>query len=193
MSKLDSIKIHAIAACCNNYGIGSNGSLPWCLPKESSYYDSIIRGNPPEGKQNAVVMGRATWFSIQKEIRPLEGRINIVMSKTMKYEDFDEPRPHAVVSSLEELIALIISEQWNGRIHDIFNVGGNAIYKEIMWSPYSGYVFLTRIDADIECDTFFPEIDDSFHKIPISNFPSIPQGVVQENGMEWHVDVYEKS
>lgn len=194
MSKVDSIKIHAVAACCKNYGIGVNGDLPWNLPKEYKHFQAVTRGNPPEGKQNAVVMGRATWFSIPEKYRPLRNRINIVMSRKMKLADFEGQQPDAVVSSLEQLIALLSSEQFSSKVHDVFNVGGSTLYNEIIQSPYSGYIYLTRVSGDYKCDTFFPNVDEdaSFHKLPITDFPTLPQDVTNEKGVDWHVEVYKK-
>ena len=37
------------------------------------------------GKQNAVIMGRKTWESIPEKYRPLPHRLNIMLSKNLRY------------------------------------------------------------------------------------------------------------
>ncbi len=73
-----------VAATLNN-GIGQSGRLPWRLPQEMAYFARVTT-TAPEGTVNAVVMGRNTWESIPTKFKPLQKRLNVVVSRN---EDYD--------------------------------------------------------------------------------------------------------
>nr|XP_002131259.1 dihydrofolate reductase-like [Ciona intestinalis] len=186
------IKIHSVVACCNNGGIGFKGRLPWRLPKEMKYFKRITTGEVEEfgGRRNVVIIGRKTWESIPKSFKPLKDRINIVISRTL---DKDCEGPDLVVNSLDELIDLLHSKPWCDKINQVFNIGGNEIYKLIHNSQYCGKIYLTRVLADLQCDTFLENLDDNFTKLPTEGFPEVPQGIqMDKNDLQWKVEVYEK-
>lgn len=68
-----------IVACAHNNGIGLNGGLPWRLSKEMKYF-ATVTSKAPDGKRNAVLMGRHTWDSIPARFRPLKDRMNVVIT-----------------------------------------------------------------------------------------------------------------
>ncbi|CAK8672701.1 dihydrofolate reductase-like [Clavelina lepadiformis] len=188
------IKIHTVAACCNNWGIGNKGNLPWNLPKEYKHFSKLTTGNPPEGKQNVVVMGRKTWQSIPAKFRPLKNRINIVMSTSLK-APFEGP--HALVHSFKDLLSLLQSDEWKDKIHDVFNIGGQSIYEVAQSSPYCGNIYLTRIFGDFECDTFFPKLGNEFCQVADEQldeqYPHLPRGIQEDKGTKWKVEIYYKT
>jgi len=77
-------RLTLIVAPTRTNGIGKEARLPWQLPKEMSYFANVTT-NAPEGKKNAVIMGRKTWESIPKKYRPLPKRINFVVSRKEDY------------------------------------------------------------------------------------------------------------
>ncbi len=78
-------RLTIIVAATKSNGIGKNSQLPWRLPKEMTYF-ARVTSNAPEGKHNAVIMGRHTYESIPPKFRPLSNRINIVISRNKQYD-----------------------------------------------------------------------------------------------------------
>jgi len=73
-------RLTLIVAATSTNGIGKGGQLPWRLPKEMAYFARVTT-TAPEGKKNAVIMGRNTWESIPYKFKPLQKRVNIVVSR----------------------------------------------------------------------------------------------------------------
>src|SRR5579871_1873222 len=102
-----------IVASTTKLGIGHRGTLPWHLKRELQYFarvtsrvpSSLIR--PGVRVQNAVVMGRRTWESIPERLRPLKGRVNVVLSSGLRAK---EERNGAIwCTSLEEAMEVLRS------------------------------------------------------------------------------------
>ena len=67
----------SIVAALDEAGlIGAHGRLPWCLRGDLPRFRRLTMGKP-------VLMGRRTFESIG---RPLDGRVNIVLSRRAGYE-----------------------------------------------------------------------------------------------------------
>lgn len=130
--------INIIAAVAENNCIGLNGNIPWNEPADKDIFKKLTMSN-------VVIMGRKTYESIG---RPLPGRINIVVSGTMK------STPGIFVEeSLEKAIEK--GKSFNKR--EIFLCGGESIYSEGI--AFADTLYISRIKGIYEGDTFFPEID----------------------------------
>lgn len=66
-------------------GIGNRGTLPWSGIKGDMAFFRKLTTNVPEsappGALNALIMGRKTWESIPSKFRPLDGRLNVVITR----------------------------------------------------------------------------------------------------------------
>ena len=91
-------------------------------------------------------MGRKTWESIG---RPLPGRRNVVVTRNADYR----AEGAEVVPSLEEAFRTLADTD------TVFVIGGGEIYRQAL--PSADVVWLTKIDADFEGDTTFPELPES--------------------------------
>lgn len=56
--------------------IGRHGDMPWRAPEDLAHFKAITLGAP-------VIMGRRTWESFPPRFRPLPGRTNIVISRSV--------------------------------------------------------------------------------------------------------------
>jgi dihydrofolate reductase len=127
-----------VAASINNV-IGSDGGLPWHLPDDLRHFKRLTTGKP-------VVMGRRTFESIG---RPLPDRRNIVMTRDPDYA----AKGCDVVSSVSEALDLV------GDADEAMIIGGGQVYREFL--AHAERIYLTRVRADVEGDTHFPEIDET--------------------------------
>ena len=131
------MKISIIVAMARDRVIGKNGTMPWHLPAELKYFKWVTMGKP-------IVMGRKTFESFR---RVLPGRQNIVITrdKRFQFEGVD------VVHSIDEAFTIA------GNAEEIMIIGGSDLYRQTMGR--ADRIYLTQIEADIEGDTFFPEIN----------------------------------
>lgn len=128
-------RVSLIWAMTRNRVIGDKGGLPWNLPDEMAHFTSTTMGHP-------VIMGRRTFESRGS---PLPGRHNIVLSRR-GYSACGA----TVVRDLDE--ALSVAGEG-----DCFVIGGVSPCLEAL--PRAHRLIATFIDAVIEGDTVFPELD----------------------------------
>ncbi|XP_014291348.1 dihydrofolate reductase [Halyomorpha halys] len=176
-----------IAACDENMGIGLKGDLPWKLDKEFEYYTRITTDTKDPTKQNAVVMGRKSWESVPLKDGPLPGRLNVVISTTIK----DSGNPDVpVFKSLDDAMKALTTKPLSDKIEDIWIVGGGALYKEAMDSPMCDGIYLTRINAKYECDAFYPEIPSDYEEV--HGIEGVPEELQHENGVTYKYTVLKR-
>ena len=131
--------ISLIVAASANQVIGSDGALPWRLPDDLERFKTITMGKP-------IVMGRKTWESIG---RALPGRHNIVLTRNSDFV----AEACTIAASADEALAAA------GDVDEVMIIGGGQIYE--MFLPRADRVYLTRVHADIDGDTRFPDLPDS--------------------------------
>jgi dihydrofolate reductase len=130
-------KISIIAAMARNRVIGRHNRMPWHLPADLRHFKALTIGKP-------IVMGRKTWESLPGL---LPDRPHIVVTHNPSYH----AEGCTLVHSIDEAIAVA------GEVEEIMVVGGGAFYAEIL--PRVGRIYLTLVDAEIEGDTLFPDLD----------------------------------
>lgn len=126
-----------IAAISENRVIGRNNDLAWHLPDDLKRFKELTKGHH-------VIMGRKTFESVGC---PLPGRTNIVVT-TQK--DYKAPGC-IIVHTLKEAIQKAENDP------QPYVIGGGKIYEQAL--PISDTLELTQIHAEVEGDTYFPEVD----------------------------------
>jgi dihydrofolate reductase len=125
-----------IAAVSDNNVIGNGNALPWRIPEDLARFKSLTLGS-------TLVMGRRTFESIG---RPLPGRTTIVLTRRTDFAAAGvlvaHDRPEAVSMA---------------RGPHAFVAGGADVYE--LFLPVAKKLFLTRVHAAYDGDTYFPAID----------------------------------
>jgi len=161
-----------IVATTPKGGIGVEGKLPWKLPEDMAHFKRVTLAVPaaPGGdahpaavKTNAVIMGRKTWDSIPEKFRPLAGRTNVVLTKAAADPSFASPYPEGVLVAPSVAAAVEMLEA-KLDVAEIFVIGGQAAYEEALKMPGCARLFVTRVSKELECDAFFPAIDEAQFK-----------------------------
>jgi dihydrofolate reductase len=129
-------EISLISAVAENGVIGREGDLPWRLKDDMRWFMRRTRGG-------STIMGRRTFESMDG---PLPDRQNIVLTSR---EDWS-PEGVLIARSIEDAIAKADRES-------VFIIGGESVYRAGL--PYATRLDLTRVHAEVEGDTRFPEVD----------------------------------
>lgn len=129
-----------VAAVADNGVIGKDGDIPWYIPEDLEHFREITMGYP-------VVMGSGTYRSLPEDHRPLDGRKNIVLTRS----SVDAPESVAEANSLGEAWE-IASQQDAGKV---FVIGGSSVYEQVL--PEADRMKLTEVHREPEGDTYFPD------------------------------------
>ena len=73
-----------IVACTTDYGIGIKGSLPFRLKTDMAVFKETTMKTQHKNVSNAVIMGRKTWESIPTKFKPLENRLNVIITRDIE-------------------------------------------------------------------------------------------------------------
>lgn len=154
-----------IAALDESRGIGRAGDIPWHIPADLAHFRKLTSQAHDE-RRNAVIMGRKTWDSIPPRYRPLDHRVNIVLSRK---PPADLPSKVHGTNSLEQALALCMQLKNQSALDKIFVIGGAQLYEQAVVKNECTQLFLTRINANFDCDVFFPEFESFFHRSACSS------------------------
>lgn len=152
------MKINIIVAHCKSRGIGKCGSLPWNIKKDMAHFYKTTIGDG----NNAVVMGRKTWDSLNN--KPLKNRLNFIISRNetevnkINVLGFNNVKAFTSIGDLLKYVECI-------NLLELWVIGGSQIYNEFMKNYYDilDSCVITYIDREIDCDVFFPELSNLWY------------------------------
>lgn len=137
------LPVSLIVAATRNQVIGRDNQMPWHLPADLRYFKQRTLGKP-------IIMGRKTWESLG---RPLPGRLNIVITQ-------QTDTAFAGAEVFTDLQAAIQrGQEWAREqgVDEVMVIGGGQLYRQAL--GLAQRVYLTRIELELEGDTFFPVLD----------------------------------
>jgi len=137
------MKIALIVAASQNNVIGLDNQLPWHLPEDLQYFKAVTMGKP-------ILMGRKTYDSIG---RPLPGRTNIVLTRNANWS----AEGVVVVNDLDSATAASEKACAAAGVDELMIIGGEQIYRKFL--PIADKLYLTKVEAVVEGDAYFPAID----------------------------------
>jgi dihydrofolate reductase len=146
--------MEAILALDIKNGLSKNGSIPWKCKKDMTFFYN-------KTKNNVVIMGKKTYFSIPKEKRPLKNRLNIVLTSDPNNISFDnEKNDNLIFTTDDKIYETILSNKEAycslypslSRDFKIYIIGGKQIYEKYI--PICKSIWATYIKKDYECDLF---------------------------------------
>lgn len=142
--------IALVVARGRNGVIGHNGDLPWRLRSDLQRFKAVTIGKP-------CIMGRKTWESLP--LRPLPGRLNLVLTKDESYHEHSAAKGCVVVTSLSEALSMAREQAVEDGVDEVCVIGGAAIFEATL--PKAKRLYITEVDAAPEGDVLFPAFDET--------------------------------
>ncbi len=134
--------VSIIVAMGNNRSIGKDNQLLWHLPKDLQYFKKLTSGKP-------IIMGRKTFESLPGI---LPNRKHYIVSRNENYSAENESVK--VYPSIKNAI-----EKAQKESEEIFIIGGGTVYEQSI--NQADRLYITQVFANLEADTFFPEIPEN--------------------------------
>jgi dihydrofolate reductase len=131
--------IRLLAAIDRANGLAKNLVMPWNIPEDEQYFTDETKkfgGNVLTGGKTF----RETYHG------PLKDRQNYILTHSTE--------PIEGVSVVNDLNKFL-----NEFKDDLWVAGGGEVFKLVMDAGRADELYLTHIDADFGCDTFFPDYE----------------------------------
>lgn len=145
--------INLIVALCKNNGIGYENTLPWKISSDLKKFKKLTQGKG----NNCIIMGKNTYESIKKS---LPNRDNLILSTQVEIDKIhNENKITKSFNNLNSLHDFIKLKKYD----EIWIIGGSQIYNLFLNNTNEmlkvNKIYVSYIDKEYICDTFFPKID----------------------------------
>lgn len=147
--------MEAIYAIDIKNGLSKSGLIPWNSKKDLKFFMN-------KTKNNIVIMGKNTYFSLPEKARPLKDRLNIVLtSKPSEYLHMQSCFNNVVFTDYDRIYNALIGERsevvkshpYLNANFKIYFIGGKQVYERFI--PICDKVWVTIIKKDFNCDLKF--------------------------------------
>ena len=164
--------MEAILAMDSNNGLSKEGIIPWNNEKDLKFFYK-------QTKNNVVIMGKNTYFSLPENVRPLKNRLNIVLTSNPELF-LDEPTNKSKISdnviftnNINIHLSILKNRENYKKFYTslsenfkIFIIGGKQIYDHYI--PLCKTIWVTRLKKCFSCDlTFDIELENQFKETKI--------------------------
>jgi len=150
--------VNIIVAYCKNNGIGKDNTLLWNIKEDMAKFKRLTLGN----KNNAVIMGRKTYESLNK-VDGLANRDNLILSKSLQIDKINNKNIVKTFESLQNLETFVMSKNYD----EVWIIGGEEIYKLFLTNHSVkntiftiNEIIITYIEKEFICTSFFPNLED---------------------------------
>lgn len=154
--------MEAIYAIDLKNGLSKEGMIPWKSKKDMKFFMN-------KTKNNVVIMGKKTYFSLSEEHRPLKNRLNIVLTYNPELYMFNNINcstsyakkfDNVIFTNNNNIHQLILEDREKycrmypslSRDFKIFFIGGKTVYEQFI--PLCDKVWVTQIKGEYACDLF---------------------------------------
>ena len=133
-----------IVAVDDNYGIGKQNNLPWRCKDDLKHFSKTTKGNG----NNAVIMGRKTWDSLNHKSLPK--RDNYILSRSFLDLRGTGSNTYAF-TDIDRMLHICRKKKYD----TIWIIGGAEIYQLFLKRGIVSELYITTISGDYDCDTTF--------------------------------------
>ncbi|MBK0062690.1 MULTISPECIES: dihydrofolate reductase [unclassified Acinetobacter] len=144
--------------------IGKANALPWHISADLKHFKQLTQAG-------VVIMGRKTLESMG---RTLPNRINWVITRDPAWS-FEDTK---VAPTIEAALQGAAKDVQHTDKKTLFIIGGGEIFKQTL--DIADRLELTHVELDVQGDTFYPDIPDTFNKVSSEQHTDDQTGIVFE-------------